>query len=75
MTPEALLARIESDGFDRAAFLTALDAFVADESEENARRMADAHPANWMSAEEIAGPIQDAVLDLLVGEEQPQTAD
>lgn len=72
MTAEELLARIESDGFDRAVFLAAVDAFEADECEENERRMADAHPANWMSAEEIAGPLQDAVLGLLFGEEQPE---
>jgi hypothetical protein len=69
VTAEALLARIESDGFDRAVFLTALAAFEADDNEENERSMADAHPANWMSAEEIAGPIQDAVLHLLFGDE------
>jgi len=70
MTAEELLARIESDGFDRAVFLAALEAFEADESEENVRRMADAHPANWMSSAEIAGTIQDAVLDLLFSEEK-----
>ena len=74
VTAEALLARIESDGFDRLLFLAALDRFTADETEENERRMADAHPANWMSAEEIAGPIQDAVLDHLFAGEQPNTS-
>jgi hypothetical protein len=60
-----LLERIESAGFDRAAFLAAVDAFGVDESAENEGRMAHTHPANWMTPDEIDGEIQDAVLDIL----------
>ena len=64
-----VLARIEQEGFDRTKFLAAAKAHEQNDNVHTYTDLGKVHPSNWMTEEEVMGPVQDEVLLLLFASE------